>query len=166
VFGQLGVTATDLSFDTGSSEKNGDARGGEGGFNDQLFLTNTNAILSIGSLDQQSTRDKVWLNSDFSLASDSHPIQTKPNTALTRGESSGTGTSIVDENISFQADVHPDGSMISDGIVNVPNFNIGFDFSTPGGEGPLPTLRSSIVRNSRLSPSNSCRDLSVKGTGL
>jgi hypothetical protein len=138
--GQIGITATDFSLDkvsgtwTRDSEKNGNARGNEGSFNDQLFLANTNAILSLGTLDQQSAHDKAWINGDLSLASDSHPIQSELNTALSQQETSASGTSVVDENSSFQANVYPDGPMISDGTVNVANLNVGFDLSTPGGE--------------------------------
>ena len=46
--GQVGVTATDLSLhDKGSSEKNRYARGSEGGFNDQLLMTNTRPVLPV-----------------------------------------------------------------------------------------------------------------------
>ena len=138
--GQIGITATDFSLDkvsgtrTGDSEKNGDARGGEGSFNDQLFLANTYAILSFGPLDQQPTFDEAWINSNLSLASDSHAVKADPNTILSERESSSSGSSIVDKDIAFQTGVHPDGPMINDGTVSVPNFNVGFDFSTPSGE--------------------------------
>ena len=137
---QVGVTATDLLLDKGTgtslehTEKYGDTRGSEGGFNDQFFLANTNAILSLGALDQQSAHDKARVNGDLSPASDSHPIQSELNTILSQQETSASGTSVVDPNSSFQANVHPDGTVVNDSTVSVPHFNVGFDFSTPSGE--------------------------------
>jgi hypothetical protein len=59
--GQVGVTATDLSLDKGSSEKNRDARGSEGGFYDQLFSPNTNLLMALNSQEQQPTSDELGL---------------------------------------------------------------------------------------------------------
>ena len=98
MLGQVGVTTPDLSFqnvadiDMESSEQNRNAGSSAGGFNNQLLLADTNAILSIGSLDQQSTMDKFRLNGDATFASDSHAVEAKLDTSLTKRESSSTGT--------------------------------------------------------------------------
>jgi hypothetical protein len=144
--GQVGVTTPDLSFqnvadiDMESSEQNRNAGSSEDGFNNQLLLADTTAILSIGSLDQQPTMDKFRLNGDETFASDGHAVKAEPNTILSEREPSTLGTSVVDPNISFQANVHPDGTAINDSTISVPHFNIGFDFSTPGSDGATADL--------------------------
>jgi hypothetical protein len=144
--GLVGVTATDLSFQNVSgtnreySEKNRDTRSSEGGFNDQLFFTNTNTVLALASMHQQSTTDELGLDSDSSLASNSHSIQAQPDTDLTDGESASLFGSVVNEDRSMEATVNEHGPMISDRAIGVADFDISADLSAPGGERTITEL--------------------------
>ena len=78
--GLVGITATDLSLENGTgtsleySETYRDARGSEGGFNDQLFSTNTNFLVALNSQEQQPASDEIGLNSNAPFTSDSHTV--------------------------------------------------------------------------------------------
>lgn len=138
--GQVGVTATDLSLDTGSSEKNRDARGSEGGFNDQLFLANTNTVFALGTVDQQPITDKLAFNGNASFASDRHSIDAEPDAGLTEGESTSLLRSVVNESRTTEATVNEHGSMVGDSPIGVADFDVSSDLSAPGGERAITEL--------------------------
>jgi hypothetical protein len=141
--GQIGITATDLSLDkvagtrTGDSEKNGDTRSSESGFNDQLFSTNTNTVIILASMDQQPVTDESGLNSDASLTSDRHTIDTEPDARLFKRESTSFLASVVNENIAMKTNVDKHGSTIGDRPIGIADFNVSADLPVPGGEGTI-----------------------------
>jgi hypothetical protein len=147
--GQVGVTATDLSLDTGPSEKNRDARGSEGGFNDQLFLANTNTVFALGTVDQQPITDKLAFNGNASFASDRHTIDSEPDARLSKGESSRLLGSVVNENRTYKATVDEHRSAIGDRPIGVSNVDVSADPSTPSGERAITEL--DILDAERLS---------------
>jgi hypothetical protein len=144
--GQVGITATDLSLDkvagtrTGDSEKNGDTRSREGGFNNQLFSTNTNTVIILASMDQQPASDESGLNSDASFASDRHTVNAEPDARLGEGESAGFLGSVVNENIAMKTNVDKHGSTIGDSAIGVADFDVSSDLPAPGGEGTIADL--------------------------
>ena len=165
-FGQLGVTATDLSLATGPSEKNRDARGSEGGFNDQLFFANTNTVFALRTVDQQPITDKLAFNGNASFASDRHAIDAQPDTGLNDGESARLLRSIVNENIAMETNIHEHGSVIGDRAIGVADFDVSSDLPAPGGEGTVAEFDVLNLQKVSLVPLVQLPTLLGHGNGL
>lgn len=139
----FGITATDLSLDKGAgaslkySEADRDTRGSEGGFNDQLFLANTNTVFALGTVDQQPITDKLAFNGNTSLAANRHTVDTEPDAGLAEGERAGFLGSVVNENIAMKTDIDEHGPTIGDRPIDVSNFDVSPDLPAPGGEGTV-----------------------------
>ena len=144
--GLFGITATDLSFDKGTgtsleySETYRDTRGGESGFNDQLFLANTNTVFALGTVDQQPITDKLAFNGNASRASNRHTVDAEPNTGLAEGESASFLSSVMNESRTTEATVNEYRSTIGDSAIGVADVNVSSDLPAPGGEGTIADL--------------------------
>ncbi len=153
--GQIGITATDLSLDKGAgaslkySEADRDTRGSEGGFNDQLFLANTNTVFTLGTVDQQPITDKLALNGNASFASDRHTVNAKPNAGLTEGESASLLRSIVNESRTTEATVNEHGSMVGDSPIGIADLDVSSDLPVPGSKGTVAEF--DVLNNKKLS---------------
>ena len=155
--GQVGITTTDLSLDkvsgtrTGDSEKNGNARSSEGSFNNQLFFTNTNILVSPASLDQQSTADEFRLNGNATFASDRHTVEAKPDAGLT-DKSPGIFSGIENEGAPVEAHIIIDGSTIGDRPIGITDFNVSTDLPAPSGESTITELQVLNLQKVSLVP--------------
>jgi hypothetical protein len=129
-------TGTSLEY----SETYRDTRGSEGGFNDQLFSTNTNTVIILASMDQQPASDEIGLNGNTSLAANRHAIDSQPNTGLAEGESASVLGSIVNENRTSEAAVDEHRSAIGDRAIGVADFDVSSDLPAPGGERAIAEL--------------------------
>jgi hypothetical protein len=135
-FGLFGITATDLSFNTGSSEKNRDARGSEGGFNDQLFFPNANFLMALNSQEQQPVSNELGLNGNPPLATDRHAIDSQSDTGLI-GKRTTLFGGIDNKDAASEANIIIDGSTIGDRPIGIADFDVGSDLSAPGSEGAI-----------------------------
>lgn len=144
--GQVGVATTDFAIDqitadrgqVNRSQQDGDTRGGEGGFNDQLLVTNTNTFLVPGSLNQQSTTHEAGLDSDSSLASNSHAIDSQSDTLVDKPTRLFGG--IENKDAGQKANIIIDGSTIDDRAIGVADFDVSSDLPAPGGERTITKL--------------------------
>ena len=148
--GQVGITATDLSLDkiagtrTGDSEKNGDTRSREGGFNDQLFITDSRTSLAVdvifdqeaGTIGAGVTANQLGFDNNASLTSHSHAIDSQPDAGLP-DKSSGVVVGIVNKSASVETNIVVDESAVGDSAIGVAHFNVGFNAAVPGSEGTV-----------------------------
>ena len=144
--GQVGITASNLPLDKvpgtklKEAENVWDASISKRSLNDQLFLTNANTVFALRSVDQQPATDESGLNSDASLTSDRHTIDTEPDAGLTERESTSLVRSVVNEDGSTEATVNEHGSAIGDRPISIFDFDVSADLPTPGGERAITEL--------------------------
>jgi hypothetical protein len=139
--GFLMVSAPDLALDhvaaswqANGSQQNWDARGSEGGLDNQLFLVN------VHSGDEQVTVDKLWIDGDSPLPTDSHAIQAQPDAGLSIVEGTSPVASVKEKHGSVETDIDPHPAMVDGLPVGVSNFNVGFNPSIPSSDESLSDL--------------------------
>ncbi|MBI3807623.1 MAG: hypothetical protein HY281_08965 [Nitrospirae bacterium] len=112
---------------------------GEGGFNDQLFLSNVGVFVeaarSLGiGFDPQMGAHQTGVNDDFSLATDSHSIQAKIEPQLLNGKQ--VEISIMYKDTPDESVVGENLSPVSNRPISVTNLDDSTDLSTiPAGNG-------------------------------
>ena len=170
--GLVGITATDLALDKGAgaslkySEADRDTRGSESGFNDQLFLANTNTVFTLGTVDQQPITDKFAFNGNASFASDRHTVDTEPDARLGEGESTVFLSSVVNENIAPEPNVHEHWTTVGDRPICIADLNGSSDLPAPGGEGTVAELDVLDLQKVSLVPLVQSPTLLGHGNGL
>ena len=92
--GAVGVTTVDFSLkasvgtSTDDKETNGNAGCGEGGFDNQLLLLNTNGVFTLGSWTSKPAMTRLGMINDLSFPSNSHAVQSELDATLSQHQTS------------------------------------------------------------------------------
>ena len=106
-------------------------------------------FFALGTVDQQPITYKLAFNGNVSFASDRHTVDTEPDARLGEGESAVFLSSVVNENIAMETNIHEHWPAIGDGSIGVSNVDFSSDLSAPGGERAIAEL--DILNAERLS---------------
>jgi len=154
-FGQVGVTAPDLSLEkvagawTGDAEQYGNTGSGESGVYNQLLFKHSNIFMGPTSCHQQSTDDEFGINRNASFPADGHAVEANPYAVLVAKNASFL-EGVVDEGGADEATVIEHGAAIYESAIDVANLDIGANLSAPGGEGAASELE--ILKLEKLLP--------------
>jgi hypothetical protein len=156
----LGVAAPDFSFPDGTDRQARNAGINQGGLDNQSFfanldITSVQSILNdqearnigVGSIgygfsNRTSIADQVGSDSNPSLSTDGHAVQSQFDSPLLRGQRAIIGDAIVDECVSLHSEI-TDGVAMVDRLpitCSIADFNVSGDFSTQSGDGAIANL--------------------------
>jgi hypothetical protein len=146
--GSIGTaTANFLGSTAGSNGGNDDylwnARFGEGGFDYEFLLFDTDSLVeqagSLGiSVGAKVVADQAWVNSYSSLTSNSHSVQPEMDSPLAKGEQSGIIA--VEPNCADESNIGENISSIENRAISIVSFDSRADLSTPRGDGAVSDL--------------------------
>ena len=155
---EVGSAATEFSaVQVNNVQEYGDARIGEGRFDNQFLFPDSDRSLdslavsyeSTGSMRISSLRnglsnstfeaDQIGSDGHPSLATNSHAVQAQDDSLLFQGHDAILGHTVVDEHATSHANIGDCGATIDWPIIpgSIADFNVRRDFSSPGSEGAI-----------------------------
>jgi hypothetical protein len=83
---------------------------------------------------------QLGMNGDPSFSANRHTIHSQYNASLTERQQSGFIAAVMDGNVTEETNIVQDGTAIHNGAVNVPDFEVGFNSSSPDSQGTISEL--------------------------
>ena len=151
----------------GYLKEDGNTGGREHGLDDQGVLADSENVfippnentfsvgitsLSSGISNGTSVAGQIGGDRHASLSADGHPIQSQDDSELLQGEGPAFTNIIMDHNCAIHTSVRVSGTLVDEGPIGIPDFNISHDLTSPSGDGTFANLDVLKLEEFTLNP--------------